>query len=68
MSTVVELVWCEHHNPRGKRVTDADAHVETSECVWPMLSGAFSNGRTRDAAQPSMTAVETLDPREAVPA
>ncbi|WP_163540802.1 hypothetical protein [Occultella kanbiaonis] len=62
----VELVWCEFHNPRPARVTDKDAHLETPECVYPFLSGVFSNGRTREAGQPSMTAVETLDPRLAV--
>lgn len=64
---ITELVWCETHN-RGSNFTSADAHFETAECVWPSLSGVYSNGRTREAGAPSMTAVETLDPREAVSA
>ena len=66
MSAPRELVWCEFHTPRGRRVTDADAHAETDECVWPMLSGIYATGERVIAAGPSMTAAETLDPREAV--
>jgi hypothetical protein len=47
---MAELVWCEKH--KGK-------HMESAECVWPCFVGV-------DAGYPSMSAVETLDPREAV--
>lgn len=68
MSKNPELVWCENldHQPKRRHVLDADAHLETPDCVWPMCSGLFAGGRRREAGYPSMTAVETLDPREAV--
>jgi hypothetical protein len=53
---MTDLVYCEKHNPLG---TAPVAHVERPDCVWPHFAGSRSS-------EPSMSAVETLDPREAV--
>jgi hypothetical protein len=47
-------VRCEYHDNYGP------SHEETPECVWPMYV------LPTDGQLPSMTAVETLDPRDAV--
>lgn len=65
----VELVWCDTHTKdayRGAR----NCHEQTPECVAPHRAGVYmdENGTrfTLLADYPSMTGVETLDPREAV--
>ena len=51
-------VYCTTHNPRG---TEPVAHKETPECAE-----AHYADRPQTYATPSMTAAETLDPREAI--
>lgn len=69
MSTVTELVWCENPNhPGGKRserTSKRTAHHLTPECMDPCYSGHYSDRSSVQATHPSMTTVETLDPREA---
>lgn len=50
-----DLVYCETHNPRGAAPV---AHAEKPQCVSPHAAGIAG-------AEPSMTEVETLDPRMA---
>lgn len=56
-----QKVWCEKHNPKGTPLTVATSHYATDECVYPCFAD-----RTDDDRIPSMTAVETLNPLEAV--
>jgi len=48
-------VWCEKH--------PGPAHQLVTECMWPHFADYPG---TVISSVPSMTAVETLDPREAV--